>query len=165
MAGARAAVSVETIPAHSVENEPGKFSQLRSLHDRLDIKEAEEIYLPASRLPSIYVDAAHRLDAEVAALSEAANVADGAGLSPIGMACTPVSLWTCSVWRRKNLPQLLCVTLRTWLHAGSSRNRYLVPPCSFASAARAIGSTLKTAPWTWQPLQPLCLNARNGPEQ
>ena len=46
-------MSVETIPARSVENEPGKFSQPRSLHDRLDIKEAEEIYLPASRLLSI----------------------------------------------------------------------------------------------------------------
>jgi len=61
MAGARAAVSVETIPAHSVENEPGKFSQVRSLHDRLDIKEVEEIYLPLSRLLSIYVDTAQRL--------------------------------------------------------------------------------------------------------
>ena len=63
-------MSVETIPAHSVENEPGKFSQLRPLHDRLDIKEVEEIYLPVSRLLSIYVDAAQRLDAEVAALSD-----------------------------------------------------------------------------------------------
>ena len=33
--------------------EPGEFSQLRSLHDRLDIKEVEEIYLPLSRLLSI----------------------------------------------------------------------------------------------------------------
>src|SRR6266536_1692910 len=41
--------------------EPGEFSQLRSLHDRLDIKEVEEIYLPLSRLLSIYVDAARRL--------------------------------------------------------------------------------------------------------
>src|SRR6195952_3687266 len=41
--------------------EPGEFSQLRSLHDRLDIKEVEEIYLPLSRLLSIYVDAAQRL--------------------------------------------------------------------------------------------------------
>jgi type I pantothenate kinase len=41
--------------------EPGEFSRLRSLHDRLDIKEVEEIYLPLSRLLSIYVDAAQRL--------------------------------------------------------------------------------------------------------
>jgi len=34
---------------------------LRSLHDRLDLKEVEEIYLPLSRLLSIYVDAAQRL--------------------------------------------------------------------------------------------------------
>ena len=41
--------------------EPGEFSRLRSSHDRLDIKEVEEIYLPLSRLLSIYVDAAQRL--------------------------------------------------------------------------------------------------------
>jgi len=41
--------------------EPGEFSRLRSLHDRLDIKEVEEIYLPLSRLLSIYVDTAQRL--------------------------------------------------------------------------------------------------------
>jgi len=41
--------------------EPGEFDQLRSLHDRLDLKEVEEIYLPLSRLLSIYVDAAQRL--------------------------------------------------------------------------------------------------------
>ena len=41
--------------------EPGEFSQLRSPHDRLDIKEVEEIYLPLSRLLSIHVDAAQRL--------------------------------------------------------------------------------------------------------
>jgi type I pantothenate kinase len=41
--------------------EPGEFSQLRSLHDRLDLREVEEIYLPLSRLLSIYVDAAQRL--------------------------------------------------------------------------------------------------------
>src|SRR5258705_4835191 len=41
--------------------EPGEFSQLRSMHDRLDLKEVEEIYLPLSRLLSIYVDAAQRL--------------------------------------------------------------------------------------------------------
>jgi type I pantothenate kinase len=41
--------------------EPGEFNRLRSLHDRLDIKEVEEIYLPLSRLLSIYVDAAQRL--------------------------------------------------------------------------------------------------------
>ena len=41
--------------------EPGEFSQLRSLHDHLDLKEVEEIYLPLSRMLSIYVDAAQRL--------------------------------------------------------------------------------------------------------
>ena len=41
--------------------EPGEFSRLSSLHDRLDLKEVEEIYLPLSRLLSIYVDATQRL--------------------------------------------------------------------------------------------------------
>jgi type I pantothenate kinase len=41
--------------------EPGEFDKLRSLHDRLDLNEVEEIYLPLSRLLSIYVDAAQRL--------------------------------------------------------------------------------------------------------
>jgi type I pantothenate kinase len=41
--------------------EPGEFDRLRSLHDRLDLQEVEEIYLPLSRLLSIYVDAAQRL--------------------------------------------------------------------------------------------------------
>src|SRR5690242_8472969 len=41
--------------------EPGEFERLRSLHDRLDLKEVEEIYLPLSRLLSIYVDAMTRL--------------------------------------------------------------------------------------------------------
>src|ERR1700722_10346280 len=41
--------------------EPGEFHRLPSLHDRLDIKEVEEISLPLSRLLSIYVDAAQRL--------------------------------------------------------------------------------------------------------
>src|SRR5215471_17015595 len=41
--------------------EPGEFSRLRSMHDRLDLKEVEEIYLPLSRLLSIYVDAMQRL--------------------------------------------------------------------------------------------------------
>jgi type I pantothenate kinase len=41
--------------------EPGEFDRLRSLHDRLDLQEVEDIYLPLSRLLSIYVDAAQRL--------------------------------------------------------------------------------------------------------
>jgi type I pantothenate kinase len=41
--------------------EPGEFSQLRSIHDHLDLKEVEDIYLPLSRLLSIHVDAAQRL--------------------------------------------------------------------------------------------------------
>ena len=41
--------------------EPGGFDRLRSLHDRLDLQEVEDIYLPLSRLLSIYVDAMQRL--------------------------------------------------------------------------------------------------------
>src|SRR5258706_12318547 len=41
--------------------EAGEIAKLRSMHDRLDLQEVEEIYLPLSRLLSIYVDAAHRL--------------------------------------------------------------------------------------------------------
>ena len=41
--------------------EPGEFSRLRSMHDRLDLKEVEDIYLPLSRLLSMYVAATQRL--------------------------------------------------------------------------------------------------------
>src|SRR5712691_6278420 len=41
--------------------EPGEIAQLRSLNDRLDIAEVEEIYLPLSRLLSLYVAATQRL--------------------------------------------------------------------------------------------------------
>jgi type I pantothenate kinase len=41
--------------------EPGEFDKLRSVHDRLDLQEVEDIYLPLSRLLSIYVDATQRL--------------------------------------------------------------------------------------------------------
>ena len=41
--------------------EPGEFERLRSMHDRLDMREVEDIYLPLSRLLSIYVDATVRL--------------------------------------------------------------------------------------------------------
>jgi type I pantothenate kinase len=40
---------------------PDEVMRLRSLHDRLDIAEVEEIYLPLSRLLSMYVAAAQRL--------------------------------------------------------------------------------------------------------
>ena len=40
---------------------PEEVARLRSLHDRLDIAEIEEIYLPLSRLLSLHVDAAQRL--------------------------------------------------------------------------------------------------------
>src|SRR6202165_1305731 len=40
---------------------PDEVTRLRSLHDRLDMREVEEIYLPLSRLLSVYVDATHRL--------------------------------------------------------------------------------------------------------
>lgn len=41
--------------------EPGEFDRLRSMHDRLDLQEVEDIYLPLSRLLSIYFDAMQRL--------------------------------------------------------------------------------------------------------
>jgi len=41
--------------------EPEEITRLRSLHDRLDISEVEEIYLPLSRLLSLYVAATQRL--------------------------------------------------------------------------------------------------------
>src|SRR6476661_4250193 len=41
--------------------ETSEIARLRSMHDRLDLKEVEEIYLPLSRLLSIYVDATRRL--------------------------------------------------------------------------------------------------------
>src|SRR3954467_12097206 len=40
---------------------PDEVARLRSLHDRLDMAEVEEIYLPISRLLSLYVSAAQRL--------------------------------------------------------------------------------------------------------
>src|SRR5471032_2200773 len=38
-----------------------EIERLHSMHDRLDIKEVEEIYLPLSRLLSLYVTATQRL--------------------------------------------------------------------------------------------------------
>jgi len=40
---------------------PAEITALRSMHDRLDIAEVEEIYLPLSRLLSLYVAATQRL--------------------------------------------------------------------------------------------------------
>src|ERR1700680_4200617 len=40
---------------------PGEVARLRSLHDRLDMAGIEEIYLPLSRLLSLYVAATQRL--------------------------------------------------------------------------------------------------------
>src|SRR5205807_6274028 len=40
---------------------PDEVTRVRSLNDRLDMKEVEEIYLPLSRLLSLYVAAAQRL--------------------------------------------------------------------------------------------------------
>jgi type I pantothenate kinase len=40
---------------------PAEVSQVRSLHDRLDMNEVEEIYLPLSRLLTLYVAATQRL--------------------------------------------------------------------------------------------------------
>jgi type I pantothenate kinase len=41
--------------------EPAEVSRLRSMHDRLDMSEVEEIYLPLSRLLSLYVAATQNL--------------------------------------------------------------------------------------------------------
>lgn len=41
--------------------EPAEVIRLRSVHDRLDIAEIEEIYLPLSRLLSLYVAATQKL--------------------------------------------------------------------------------------------------------
>src|SRR3569832_140333 len=41
--------------------ESGEIARLRSMHDRLELSEVEDIYLPLSRLLSIYVDAMQRL--------------------------------------------------------------------------------------------------------
>ena len=41
--------------------EPGEFERLRSLHDRLDLQEVEDIYLPLSRLLNLYVGATQKL--------------------------------------------------------------------------------------------------------
>ena len=40
---------------------PDEVTRLRSLHDRLDMQEVEDIYLPLSRLLSLYVATTHRL--------------------------------------------------------------------------------------------------------
>ena len=40
---------------------PAEVAQVRSLNDRLDMAEVEEIYLPLSRLLSFYVAATQRL--------------------------------------------------------------------------------------------------------
>jgi type I pantothenate kinase len=40
---------------------PDEVTRLRSMHDRLDMQEVEEIYLPLSRLLSLYVAATQRL--------------------------------------------------------------------------------------------------------
>jgi type I pantothenate kinase len=40
---------------------PAEVATLRSVHDRLDVQEVEEIYLPLSRLLSMYVAASQRL--------------------------------------------------------------------------------------------------------
>src|SRR3569832_1103523 len=40
---------------------PDEVTRVRSLHDRLDMKEVEDIYLPISRLLSLYVAATQRL--------------------------------------------------------------------------------------------------------
>src|ERR1700752_3901537 len=40
---------------------PDEVTRVRCLHDRLDIREVEDIYLPLSRLLSLYVAATQRL--------------------------------------------------------------------------------------------------------
>jgi type I pantothenate kinase len=46
---------------HPMTLTPEEVTRLRSLHDRLDMRELEEIYLPLSRLLSLYVAATQRL--------------------------------------------------------------------------------------------------------
>jgi type I pantothenate kinase len=46
---------------HPMTLTPEEVTRLRSLHDRLDMKEVEDIYLPLSRLLSFYVAATQRL--------------------------------------------------------------------------------------------------------
>ena len=46
---------------HPMTLQPTEIAELRSLNDRLDINEIEEIYLPLSRLLSLYVEATQRL--------------------------------------------------------------------------------------------------------
>src|SRR5580700_4554870 len=46
---------------HPMTLTPEEVTRLRSLHDRLDMREVEEIYLPLSRLLSLYVTATQRL--------------------------------------------------------------------------------------------------------
>ena len=46
---------------HADDAEPAEVARLRSLHDLLDMNEVEDIYLPLSRLLSLYVAATQRL--------------------------------------------------------------------------------------------------------
>jgi type I pantothenate kinase len=46
---------------HADDADAGRGQPLRSLHDRLDMKEVEDIYLTLSRLLSLYVAATQRL--------------------------------------------------------------------------------------------------------
>ena len=48
-------------PGHPDDADREEVTQVRSLHDRLDMQEVEEIYLPLSRLLSLYVAATQRL--------------------------------------------------------------------------------------------------------
>ncbi len=46
---------------HPMTLKSSEVAELRSLHDRLDMREIEEIYLPLSRLLTLYVEATQRL--------------------------------------------------------------------------------------------------------
>src|SRR3989440_5192357 len=48
-------------PATPMTLQPDEVTRLRSVHDRLDMREVEEIYLPLSRLLSLYVATTQRL--------------------------------------------------------------------------------------------------------
>jgi len=52
--------------------EPAEIARLRSMHDRLDMSVIAEIYLPLSRLLSLYVAATQRLFRDCAATRLAA---------------------------------------------------------------------------------------------
>jgi type I pantothenate kinase len=106
---------------------PDEVTRLRSLHDRLDMSEVEDIYLPLSRLLSLYVAAAQRLfraqqgflgteDAKLPyIIGVAGSVAVGKSIwSPLTAFCTPTPSWRVKIswnakgFRRAMISRLCC---------------------------------------------------------